>query len=166
MKTIQVEIVGVGKSRTLKIERGTKTIEILDALDARQYQLGKRLTGGNFSSFEDEEIIYGKVEEEDKLYLVPRSDIDPPFHPEKHVKIIEAGNGKVHQIPIKQGDKIEKVLDRLGLKDGTLYREHALQFILSDEAEPFEDVNEGEQLLFFTSSGFPTALKNYLMGGD
>lgn len=165
MKILNVETLGTGESFEVEICKGTTPLDILECLGMERYQLGKKVEGEGFRPFGKEEDICEKVDDQDELVLLPEPDIDPPFNPEKDIKIVEAENGKVHEVSVKQGDKTEKILDKLDFGEGVFYKESDIQVTLSRVTDLFNDVKEGERLIIFSPSALPNFL-SCLRGGD
>lgn len=166
MKTISIESLCTGEIFEVAISKGTKTLNILEFLGLGGCQLVQKMEGGGCKVFDGDEVIYEKVTEQNELILLPKAEINPPVHPEKNIIVVEAGNGWVHQVSIKQGDTLEGMVERWDLGSGLLYNKDASVSILSNLSNPFEEVQEGETLTFFGLSECPTSLQNYLNGGD
>ena len=75
MKKISVAITGTegeGEMRDLEIESGTTAGDILSSLNLNEYDL---LPEENGTPFARTEVVYGKVEDEDKLFAIPKADV-------------------------------------------------------------------------------------------
>ena len=166
MKNLSIEILDTGEIFDVEICQGTTPLDILEALGLDRYQLGRKVEEDGFRTFGEEVDIYEEVIDQDELVSFPKSDIDPPFHPEKNITVVEADNGRVHQISIKQGDTLERILESLGLGSGVLYQERSSNVAFTNFTQPFEDLQEGETLTFFILSELPALIQNHLRGGD
>lgn len=72
MKKISVSITGADEIKDLEVESGTTAADVLAALNLTNHLLLKEQGGTPFSRTES---IYGKVEDGDKLFAVPDSDV-------------------------------------------------------------------------------------------
>lgn len=72
MKKISVSIAGADEIKDLELDSGTTAADVLAALNLSNYQL---LPDQNGTPFRRTESIYSKVEDGDKLFAVPDSEV-------------------------------------------------------------------------------------------
>jgi len=72
MKKISVSVSGADEIKDLELQEGTTSADVLAALNLNNYQL---LPDVNGTPFQRTESIYSKVEDGDKLFAVPDSEV-------------------------------------------------------------------------------------------